>query len=61
MNQPQTVIDKLWDAHEILRREDGKLIGLVARRDLLRVRANMIHHEHEREALIQLRPPPRHG
>ncbi len=45
----------------ILRREDGKLIGLVARRDLLRVRANMIHHEHEREALIQLRPPPRNG
>jgi len=39
----------------ILRREDGKLAGLVARRDLLRVRAQQIHHEHAREALIQLR------
>jgi chloride channel protein, CIC family len=45
----------------ILGRNDGKLVGLVARRDLLRVRANMIHHEHEREALIQLRPPARNG
>ncbi len=39
----------------ILRRSDGKLVGLVARRDMLRVRANMIHHEHVREVLIQLR------
>jgi chloride channel protein, CIC family len=39
----------------ILRRQDGKLIGLVARRDLLRVRAQQVHHEHAREALIQLR------
>jgi chloride channel protein, CIC family len=39
----------------ILRREDGKLVGLVARRDLLRVRAQQVHHEHAREALIQLR------
>jgi len=40
----------------ILRRSDGKLVGLVARRDLLRVRANMLHQEHEREALIQFLP-----
>jgi len=39
----------------ILRRADRKLVGLVARRDLLRVRAQQIHHEHAREALIQLR------
>jgi chloride channel protein, CIC family len=38
---------------------DGKLVGLVARRDLLRVRANMIHYEQAREALIQLRSPAR--
>ena len=37
----------------ILGRNDGKLVGLVARRDLLRVRANMIHHEHERRAAGQ--------
>jgi CBS domain-containing protein len=39
----------------ILSRHDGKLVGLVARRDLLRVRATMTQHEHTREALIQLR------
>jgi len=45
----------------ILRRRDGRLVGLVARRDLLRVRATVSHHEHAREALIQLRPPARNG
>ncbi len=39
----------------ILRRHDDKLVGLVARRDLLRVRATMTQHENAREALIQLR------
>jgi chloride channel protein, CIC family len=37
----------------ILRRSGGSLVGLVARRDLLRVRANSNRHEHEREALIR--------
>jgi CIC family chloride channel protein len=40
----------------ILRRADGRLVGLVARRDLLRVRANVIRHEREREILIRFRP-----
>jgi 3-isopropylmalate/(R)-2-methylmalate dehydratase large subunit len=31
MNQPQTVIDKLWAAHEILRREDGTSLLWVDR------------------------------
>jgi CBS domain-containing protein len=39
----------------ILRRADDSLIGLVARRDLLRVRASVVRHEREREALIRLR------
>ena len=39
----------------ILRREDGKLAGLVARRDLLRVRASVVRSEREREALIRFR------
>ena len=38
----------------ILRRSDGRLVGLVARRDLLRVRADSIEHERERERLIRL-------
>jgi len=29
-------------------------VGLVARRDLLRVRASTLQHEHEREVLIKL-------
>ena len=37
----------------ILRRADGKIVGLVARRDLLRVRAKAIRYESERERLIQ--------
>ena len=38
----------------ILNRKSGLLVGLVARRDLLRVRANMVQHEREREALIRV-------
>ena len=45
----------------ILRRSDGAVVGLVARRDLLRVRAITVRHEREREALIRLRrPAPQH-
>ncbi len=40
----------------ILSRQSGALVGLVARRDLLRVRANMMRHEREREALIRVLP-----
>jgi H+/Cl- antiporter ClcA len=40
----------------ILSRKSGALIGLVARRDLLRVRSNMMRHEREREALIRVLP-----
>lgn len=40
----------------ILNRESGALVGLVARRDLLRVRADMMRHEHEREKLIRVLP-----
>ncbi len=43
----------------ILSRETGALVGLVARRDLLRVRTNMMRHEREREALIRVFPGPR--
>jgi H+/Cl- antiporter ClcA/CBS domain-containing protein len=39
----------------ILRRRDGALFGLVARRDLLRVRASAQRHEAERAALIRFR------
>jgi H+/Cl- antiporter ClcA len=42
----------------ILKREDDSVLGLVARRDLLRVRAEVIRHEHERERLIRLRGTP---
>jgi len=42
----------------ILRRPEGSLVGLVARRDLLRVRAGRNRHEHEREALIRFGPVP---
>ena len=31
MNQPQTMIDKLWAAHEIVRREDGQSLLWVDR------------------------------
>ncbi|HEY8052165.1 MAG: chloride channel protein [Steroidobacterales bacterium] len=40
----------------ILARANGALVGLVARRDLLRVRASARRHEHEREALIRVLP-----
>jgi H+/Cl- antiporter ClcA len=40
----------------ILRRGNDSLVGLVARRDLLRVRASVVRHEREREALIRLLP-----
>jgi CBS domain-containing protein len=39
----------------ILRRSDGAVIGLVARRDLLRVRRTVADGERGREALIRLR------
>ena len=39
----------------ILRRGDDVVIGLVARRDLLRVRSSAVRHERDREALIDLR------
>ncbi|HTI88841.1 MAG TPA: chloride channel protein [Alphaproteobacteria bacterium] len=37
----------------ILRRADGVVVGLVARRDLLRVRASTVRHERERTALLR--------
>ncbi len=40
----------------IVSRASGLLVGLVARRDLLRVRANGVRHESEREALIRVLP-----
>jgi CBS domain-containing protein len=40
----------------VLSRATGALVGLVARRDLLRVRTNMMRHEREREALIRVLP-----
>jgi chloride channel protein, CIC family len=42
----------------ILRRADDALVGLVARRDLLRIRASVLGHEREREVLIHLRARP---
>jgi CBS domain-containing protein len=39
----------------ILRRADSTLVGLVARRDLLRVRATATRHERGREKLLRLR------
>jgi H+/Cl- antiporter ClcA/CBS domain-containing protein len=41
----------------ILRRADGTLVGLVARRDLLRVRASVTRQEREREVLLRFRAP----
>jgi CBS domain-containing protein len=43
----------------ILRRSDDKPVGLVARRDLLRVRADVVRHEREREVLLRVRLQPR--
>src|SRR3954462_11639003 len=31
MNQPQTIIDKIWSAHEVVRREDGQSLLWVDR------------------------------
>ena len=42
----------------ILRRGDDALVGLVARRDLLRIRASVLRHEREREVLIHFRARP---
>jgi H+/Cl- antiporter ClcA/CBS domain-containing protein len=43
----------------ILRRSDSVVVGLVARRDLLRVRAAAMGHERDREVLIRFaRPRP---
>ncbi len=39
----------------ILRRSDNSVVGLVARRDLLQVRARVVRQEHERERLIRFR------
>ena len=39
----------------ILQRSGGMVVGLVARRDLLRVRTAAVGHEREREALIRFR------
>ena len=45
----------------ILERKSKALVGLVARRDLLRVRTNMVRHEIEREKLIRVLPSRREG
>jgi chloride channel protein, CIC family len=45
----------------ILRRGDDALVGLVARRDLLRVRANVLRQERERAVLLRLRSRPSAG
>ncbi|HEY5209101.1 MAG TPA: chloride channel protein [Stellaceae bacterium] len=39
----------------ILRRGDNKMVGLVARRDLLRVRASVARQERDREVLLRFR------
>ena len=43
----------------IVERGTGKVVGLVARRDLLRVRARVVHEERERRRI--LRPPLRNA
>jgi CBS-domain-containing membrane protein len=43
----------------IVGRADRAVVGLVARRDLLRVRAQAVRHERDREALIRLVRPAR--
>jgi H+/Cl- antiporter ClcA/predicted transcriptional regulator len=54
------VVDRMVSAEAgrvpILRRRDGTLVGLVARRDILRVRANSVRQEREREALMRVLP-----
>ena len=39
----------------VLRRDDDVVVGLVARRDLLRVRAHVVRQERKRDTLIQFR------
>ncbi|MDE1931400.1 MAG: CBS domain-containing protein, partial [Alphaproteobacteria bacterium] len=39
----------------ILRRDDDVVVGLVARRDLLQVRAHVVRQERKRDTLIQFR------
>jgi chloride channel protein, CIC family len=43
----------------VLRRSDGALVGIVARRDLLRVRATAVRHEQDRERLLRFPLPQR--
>ena len=38
----------------VLRRSDDTVVGLVARRDLLQVRATMVRQERERKTFIRL-------
>jgi len=45
-----------FESAKMLVRADGTIVGLAARRDLLRVRAGVLLQEQEREALIRLRP-----
>jgi H+/Cl- antiporter ClcA/predicted transcriptional regulator len=56
------LVDRMIEADvgrvPILHRGDDKLVGLVARRDLLRVRAHLTRHEREREALLRFGPNP---
>lgn len=40
----------------IIRRSDNTVVGLVARHDLLRVRANVVREEREPEVLLHFRP-----
>jgi hypothetical protein len=40
----------------VLRRKDGALVGIVARRDLLRVRAMAVRSEAKRERVLNLLP-----
>lgn len=40
----------------IIRRSDNTVVGLVARHDLLRVRANVVREEREPEVLLHFHP-----
>jgi H+/Cl- antiporter ClcA/CBS domain-containing protein len=52
--------DRMADANigraPVLRRKDGALVGIVARRDLLRVRAMAVRSEAKRERVLNLLP-----
>jgi CBS domain-containing protein len=43
----------------VIQPEDHRLIGIVARKDLLRIRASLLAHEHERTAPLRARRPIR--